>query len=106
MGVCTGCHSVSANGERMLAKEIASIDDGQVYALAPDTPANPAPRRASFGTAFAGLTPDGSAFLTTAGMPALGPPTLGSLPALPSISQLFETDTGNPIGAAACPPTR
>ncbi|MET0339890.1 MAG: hypothetical protein ABW252_02770 [Polyangiales bacterium] len=102
-GVCTGCHSVSANGERMLAKEIASVNDGQVYTLKPDSPANPAPTRASLGTAFAGLTPDGSAFVTTAGMPYLGPPTLGSLPSPPSVSQLFETDSGKLIENSGVP---
>lgn len=103
LGVCTGCHSVSANGERMTAKEIASINDGQVYALTPDTPPNPAPKRMSLGTAFAGLTPDGSAFVTTAGGALLGPPTMGSLPAPPSIAQLFETDTGRLIENSGVP---
>ncbi|HEX6245323.1 MAG TPA: hypothetical protein VFZ61_30585 [Polyangiales bacterium] len=126
-GTCSGCHSVSANGERMTTKQLGlgglgglggllgggmagggiagALGDGQIYALTPDTAPNPAPTRAAAATAFAGLTPDGKLYLSSAASLQAGPQLQGGLIPVPGESLLYETDTGNTVPNSGIPTT-
>jgi hypothetical protein len=94
---CTGCHSVSANGARMTALPGLGGPSSS-YTLTPDGAANPAPlSRALVNGAFAGLSPDGTLYMTSAHGPwlsGLGPRAGGPLEAGGPTADLFETDTG------------
>jgi hypothetical protein len=132
-GSCTGCHSVSANGERMTTKEFGvgavegiigdlggllgglggaagggiagAIADGQIYALTPDTAPNSPPARAAPGTSFAGLTPDGKLYLSSAATLEVGPQLQGGVGAAIGDSLLYETDTGTIVQNTGIPTT-
>jgi hypothetical protein len=101
---CTGCHSVSANGQRLVTKEVAGIQPGYVFSIDGDTQANPAPLRSATNVSFVGLSPDGSVYLTTAYQGLFGPPTEGAIttPA-PLESFLVETDSGRTIDGSGFP---
>ncbi|MEO7889309.1 MAG: hypothetical protein ABIW19_04825, partial [Vicinamibacterales bacterium] len=128
-GTCTGCHSVSANGERMTTKEFGVganpvdaigsllgglggavgggigglVADGQIYALTPDTAPNSMPARAATATSFAGLTPDGKLYLSSAATLEVGPQLQGGAGFATGESVLYETDTGNVVAATGIP---
>jgi hypothetical protein len=106
-GTCTGCHTVSANGERMIAKEFASVNDGSTYTLTPDTAPNPAPSRAAVSSAFTGLSPDGSVYINNAVQNGIGPNIMGGPVGglLPATATLRETDTGTEITGSGIPPS-
>jgi hypothetical protein len=102
---CTGCHSVSANGARMVADPLANTGfggngDGATYALTPQGASNPAPLVSNAPNAtFVGLYPDGSLYIGNA-HPANGggPRSIGA--AAGTTASLFETDTGNAVANA------
>lgn len=114
-GSCTGCHAVSANGERMVAKDLGlggglpipgggGGADGQVYTLATDTPANATPSRAAVNGAFVGLSPEGSVYINTAVQAGIGPNTTGAAGNIGNIAAaMYETDTGKVVASAAVP---
>jgi hypothetical protein len=132
-GTCTGCHSVSANGERMVATEIGialggdPIDaigsllggmggaagaiggliggGGSSYTLAPDTPPNPTPARTAQGTSFAGFTPDGKLYLSSAATAEAGPQLQGGVGLALGDAVLYETDTGTVVNGTGIPST-
>lgn len=125
-GTCTGCHSVSANGERMLTKEwgIGGLGglggllggggmaggglaggDGPIYALTPDSAPNTNPMRMGTSTAFGGLTPDGKLYLSSAASLTAGPQLQGGLIPVPGDSVLYETDTGAVVAGSGIPTT-
>lgn len=140
-GSCTGCHSLSANGERMVAMELGlgglggllggssgsnpldaigsllggtggagggiagTISSGPVYALTPDTAPNAAPARSATSTSFAGLTPDGKFYLSSAATVAAGPQLQGGFGVGTGESFLIETDTGNVVADTGIPTT-
>ena len=106
---CTGCHSVSANGERMVALPLIGAGfggDASSFALTPDGAVNPPALNAALANgAFTGLSPDGTLFMTSAhggappfmivgpragGPGAVGGPTAG----------LFQTDTGAAVAGS------
>jgi hypothetical protein len=60
---CNGCHSVSANGSRLLSAAVNS--GGQSFVLDQSTTAGPPPMPAGPRAAYAALYPDGSLFLAT-----------------------------------------
>jgi hypothetical protein len=60
---CVGCHSVSAQGNRLVAGGDGELEG--VYALEADGPSNP--RSLGRGAEFVGLYPDGSVYLATGG---------------------------------------
>jgi hypothetical protein len=113
-GSCTGCHSVSANGERMIIMDVANgggvfggiggllggggaAQDGQTYALTPDTMPNPAPARAAAASSFTGLTPDGKLYVSSSAALGVGPRGAGGQ------SALYETDTGTVVSGSGVP---
>ncbi len=59
---CVGCHSVSANGSRMVAS--AELVNNSSYALTPDGGANPPPKASVPDGTFVGLYPDGSLYVS------------------------------------------
>lgn len=101
---CTGCHSVSTSGTRLIARELTSADNGQVYNLTPTTAANPTPARAGVSTAFVGIAPDGSLYVSNAQRSGIGPEINGGVPALADVDAVvYETDTGNVIPDTGIP---
>jgi hypothetical protein len=103
-GACTGCHSVSANGERMIARELQGTAEGQLYSLTPDTPAQPKPTRTVRDASFVGLSPDGSVYLTSAAGNGVGPELNGGTGTPLRVNGgLFETDTGTAIANSGVP---
>ncbi len=106
-GACVGCHTVSANGERLIAKDFAGLADGFVYNIAPDTAPNPATARGLANAAFTGLSPDGSVYINTAIVNLVGPNTTGAggTPPINVDSVLSETDTGNAVANSGVPKT-
>lgn len=131
-GTCTGCHSVSANGERLIATEIGGLGSavnvlgnigsllggmgggaggaiagagGEIYALAPDTAPNVAPARAANSTSFSGITPDGKLYLSSAATLEAGPQLQGGAGFAAGDSVLFETDTGAVVNDTGIPTT-
>ncbi|HKU42206.1 MAG TPA: hypothetical protein VJR89_28805 [Polyangiales bacterium] len=107
---CVGCHSVSADGSRMVAEIHLQPGTGEGPSASFDLSSvglgtNPKPLRDNLSRAgFAGLYPDGSVYLTTA---RLQPGPIGSLPGTapgnvpgtfgPEISKLYDTNTGTEI---------
>jgi hypothetical protein len=105
---CIGCHSVSANGERLIALPLIGPLGlaASSYGLTPDVAPFPPAINGDLGNgAFPGLSPDGALFITSAhgGMPpfnmvgpraggpgAIGGPTAG----------LFETDSATEVAGA------
>lgn len=104
---CTVCHSISANGARMIAASgwdvfavrptssgsYALQNDGSIASLATSTQGNRFP--------FGALTPDGSRFVSN-GVPAIfsGTPTLRGMYDFNGIpSKVYDTATGNEVSA-------
>ena len=107
-GTCTGCHSVSANGTRLVARELlAGTADGQVYSITPDTAPNPAPSRAvSNGSAFVGLAPDGSVYIASGAKNGVGPLLNGGTGIAPDANAtMYETDSGSTVSNTGIPVT-
>jgi hypothetical protein len=104
---CVGCHSVSADGSRMVAELHLQPGTGEGPAASFDLTAvgagtNPPALQENLQRAgFAALYPDGSVYLTTA---RLGPGPIGALPGTqvgnvpgtfgPEVSKLYDTNTG------------
>jgi hypothetical protein len=108
---CTACHSVSANGARMIALPLFAGFDGPAssYALTPDGMPYPPPITAALANAaFTGLSPDGTLYMTSAhggdpltgitGPRAGGPGAVGDLTA-----GMFETDSGAAVANSGLP---
>jgi hypothetical protein len=90
---CYGCHTVSANGERMISH--VGGDPGSSYALTPMTQPNPPQLAAAPLPGFAGLAPDGKVYVASAHPP--GPVRPQGTPmeaALVNDANLYDTDTG------------
>ncbi|MFT3926906.1 MAG: hypothetical protein QM778_30450 [Myxococcales bacterium] len=106
-GTCTGCHSVSANGSRLVASEATGITGtGSVYQIAPMTPANPAPSHGIASGSFVGISPDGSVYVSSASSLTVGPLLNGGvLPPAAASSGLYETDSGNAVNNSGIPTT-
>lgn len=113
---CTGCHSVSANGQRIIAKELGASGggfsipglggvgaDGQIYALTPTTAPNPQPLRGAQGASFTGLSPNGKFYVSSAASLNVGPPLQGGVLAVAANATLYETDTGNAVQGSGIP---
>ena len=99
---CYGCHSVSANGSRMVSH--IGADPGGSYELTPATQPNPPALAAVPGSGFSGVSPDGSVYVASA-HPA-GQVRPQGTPAdafLINDAALFATDTGAAIAGAGIP---
>jgi hypothetical protein len=98
---CTGCHSLSGNGARLLASEALGTN-GSAYSIAPNTAPNPQPSRVAVAASFAGLSPDGSVYVGTAALNGVGPRNGGPVQ-VQSNATLYETDTGAVINGTGIP---
>lgn len=97
---CTGCHSVSANGTRLITDPVLA-GGGATYAIAPASPVNPpALKTPVAGATFAGVFPDGSLYLSSAHQGAVGTRSTGN--GDPNAT-LYETDTGAVVPNTAIP---
>ena len=98
---CTGCHSLSGNGARLLASEALGTN-GSAYRIAENVAPNPQPARAAVAASFAGLSPDGSVYVGTAALNGVGPRNGGPVQ-VQSNAALYETDTGTVINGTGIP---
>ncbi|HVU04794.1 MAG TPA: hypothetical protein VHE30_23740 [Polyangiaceae bacterium] len=95
---CTGCHSVSANGSRLITDATLG---GTSYALTPNMPVNPAPLKGGVpGGTFSGMFPDGSLYVTEAHPSGMGTRTTAPESA---DAALVETDTGAVVPNSGIP---
>jgi hypothetical protein len=92
---CTGCHSVSASGSRLLTQ--TTYPGAASYVLTPTTAPNPPAQNAGGAGCFGALYPDGSIFLSTA------TPTAGLAHCNAGASTLRQTDTGALVPGANVP---
>jgi hypothetical protein len=105
-GGCTGCHSVSANGTRLVALNLQTliVGMGATYALSPgQAPNPPALAPGAPETSFTGLYPDGSLYVTNAHQGVVGPRAGGPGAIGAPNASVYETATGNAIAGTGVP---
>ncbi|HVW29705.1 MAG TPA: hypothetical protein VHC69_30285 [Polyangiaceae bacterium] len=108
MSGCTGCHSVSANGTRLVSLNLAGLlaGAGATYALAPGQSPNPPALAANAPeTSFTGLYPDGSFYVTNAHQGVVGPRAGGPGAIGAPNASVYDTTTGNAITGTDVPQT-
>jgi hypothetical protein len=100
-GECIGCHTVSANGSRLVADVHGAggltYVGSQIFGLTPTSPINPPAIQTKIPqSAFAGISPDGSVYVTHAAVGAGGPFVAGNIPGTwgTTRSELIKTDSG------------
>jgi hypothetical protein len=100
---CNGCHSLSANGARLLSQ--AFTTGGRSYALEPTTPVEPPAMVTALRGAYGALSPDGTVFLSTANQISIARAAIAQAPGAPVESILYETDTGTEMTGSGIPTT-
>jgi hypothetical protein len=102
---CNGCHSLSADGSRMISQVSIGIG-GDAYQLMSGGAANPPGTSAGARTAFGALYPDGSKYLATSVVVPVGHAELAQGAGASPDAALYDTasgmvvpDTGIPVGA-------
>lgn len=98
---CNGCHSVSADGSRLIAQTL--LTGGRSFALTPGIAAQPAPISSPARTAYGALYPDGSHFLTTSTEVEVARTALTSTAVGYTAAKLFATDSGAEVPATGIP---
>jgi hypothetical protein len=100
---CTGCHSVSANGQRLSTLDF--MTGGATYSVAAGAASPMALSRTAPDTSFTALSPDGSIYVTNAhqGFPIIGPRT-GPTNLGTANAGVFETATGAAVPNTGVPP--
>jgi hypothetical protein len=97
---CNGCHSVSANGTRLVTLAITA-GSANAYALDPTTmPGPPLLNGNAAGASFVGLHPTGSVYASNAELGGLRM-RVGST----GTTNLYETDTGTLVAGTGIPGT-
>jgi hypothetical protein len=103
---CTGCHSVSADGSRLVTLNLFSLSGGATYALTPGIAPNPPPLAASApDTSFTALYPNGSLYVTNAHQGGVGPRAGGPLTVGSANAAVYDTTTGAAIANTGIPTT-
>jgi len=99
---CNGCHSVSADGSRLISQTLGA--GGRAYQLTAGGATNPPAMPGAQRIAYAALYPDGSRYLAgyADGTTEVARAALTGAGAPPA-AQLFETDTGNMRTATGVP---
>jgi hypothetical protein len=97
---CTGCHSVSADGSRLISQTLGA--GGRSYALAAMGMPNPTAVSGGPRAAFGALYPDGSKFLQTSTAMEVARAALTSNGSVPD-SQLYDSATGNVVMGTGIP---
>jgi len=100
---CNGCHSLSANGERLLTQNF--VTTGESFAITPTSTPNPAGMVTAPRSAYGALSPDGSVFLSTSNATAVARAGIAQGVGAPIESILYETDTGVEIADSGIPTT-
>lgn len=104
---CTGCHSVSANGTRLVANDnpSVSVTGGASYPIVLGAPPNPTPIAANAPDgSFVGMYPDGSLYVSNAHPGQTMGPRAGFLGSQGTeTAALHETDTGNVVPNSGIP---
>jgi hypothetical protein len=99
---CYGCHTVSANGSRLLSS--TGGGPGASYELTPTTQANPPMRAIAPGASFSGVSPDGSVYIESAHPdPVVRPQGTPMDMFLINNAGLYTTDTGAAIAGSDIP---
>ncbi len=95
---CNGCHTLSANGSRMVTQTLDFLNPaltmGKTFPLTPTTPKDPPGMTVSPRGAWSALTPDGSVYLTNSTATSVGRSVIAQGPGASVDAQMFETDTG------------
>jgi hypothetical protein len=99
---CNGCHSVSADGSKMLS-QINLTAGGDSFSLVSGGPANPMGTPAGARVAFGALYPDGSKYLSSSTSLSCGHAELAQPPGAPPESKLYDTETGTEIPDTGIP---
>lgn len=103
---CTGCHSVSANGTRMVANPnpVISTSGGATYTIGVGTGPNPAPQvpNAPSGS-FSGVSPDGSVYVSNAHPAGMGPRAGGPGSGGDLDAHLYDAATGALVANSGVP---
>jgi hypothetical protein len=102
---CNGCHSVSADGSKMLS-QINLTSGGDSFTLVSGGPPNPMGSPAGARVSFGALYPDGSKYLSSSTSLSCGHAEIAQPPGAEPASALYDTasgmaipDTGIPTGA-------
>jgi hypothetical protein len=98
---CNGCHSVSANGARLLSS--TALNGAVSYALTPTSQPNPPSMTAGPRGAFGALYPDGSIYLATSAVTDVARSSLAQGPGAPTDATMYQTDTGMVIANTGIP---
>jgi hypothetical protein len=98
---CNGCHTVSADGSRMLSQ--VSMGGGQAFQLVVDGPTNPPGNVAGPRTAWGALYPDGSRYLASSAVIDIGNTIMGGGGGGPQEATLYDTMSGQPAMSTGIP---
>jgi hypothetical protein len=96
---CNGCHSLSADGSRLISQTL--FTGGRSFAIAANQGPNPASVTMNIRTAYGALYPDGSRFLSTSVATEVARAQLSSANMDPI--QLFDANSGTVIPSTGIP---
>ncbi|HEX7480963.1 MAG TPA: hypothetical protein VF331_24385 [Polyangiales bacterium] len=100
---CNGCHSVSADGSRMIDQTDTGTGGGRSYKLLAGGGPNPMPTTLPVRGSYGGLYPDGSRYVTTSGAKEIAYSNMYS-GNTPNDSTLINSDDGSVIPSVGIPP--
>jgi hypothetical protein len=97
---CNGCHSLSADGSRLISQTL--LTGGRSYRITPQTGANPNAQELTPRAAFGALYPDGSLMLSTSTAVDVARASVAAAGSS-SASELYETDTNRLVPDTGIP---
>jgi hypothetical protein len=92
---CNGCHSVSADGSRLLSQFVPG--NGNSYVLAVGGAANPPANAAGPRAAFGAFYPDGSKYLAQSAVTDVARSLMTQGPGAPQAATLYDATTGQVV---------